>query len=107
MSQFPPPPGYPTPPLQPPAPSGAPKAAAPKEPRRYSYFAAIVLSFFSKDLWVDVGRRWRGVGILYMLLVLVITWLAVLGKGWIGFSHFLRDDAPKMVEQLPAINITN
>jgi hypothetical protein len=38
----------------------------------FSYWAALYRSFYSKRLYVDVGKRWRGFGFLYLLLVVAI-----------------------------------
>lgn len=35
----------------------------------YNYWQAIVLSFFSSRLYVDVGKRWKGLGFRYLLLI--------------------------------------
>lgn len=39
---------------------------------RYKYFHAIVLSFFSRDLYRDVYLQWRGMAFPYLLLLNVI-----------------------------------
>ena len=37
--------------------------------KRYSIFHPLILSFFSKSLYRDVGKHWRGTGLLYLLVV--------------------------------------
>lgn len=78
-----------------------------RTPRRYSYLRAIVLSPCSKALWRDVGQNWRGVGVLYLLLLLAITWLITTAKIYSDFAHFLDANAPGFVAQIPGITITN
>ena len=57
------------------------------EPRRYSYFQALWMSFFSGDLYRDVGQRWQGWGGLYLFLITgiysmimpsIIVWFGVM-----------------------------
>ena len=104
-----PPPPYAPPPHAPPPyappPQGPPLAPQPRGPRRFSYFTAIVLAFFSKELWVDVGQRWRGIGLLYLLLVLLISWI-ILGVTWQrSLSAGIRLHAPAFVEQVPPMTL--
>jgi hypothetical protein len=40
--------------------------------RRYSIFHPLVLAFYSKPLYQDVGRRWKGTGLGYLLLLLAV-----------------------------------
>ena len=40
-----------------------------REERLYGYFSALWMSFYSQNLYIDVGKRWRGFGLLYLLLL--------------------------------------
>jgi hypothetical protein len=87
----------------------APPAAPPppRQPPAYSRFSALVLSLFSAPLYRDVARNWRGVGLLYLLLLLALTWLPPIGRGHASFRRFVRDDAPAIVNQTPTVTIKN
>jgi hypothetical protein len=75
--------------------------------RRFSFFQALFLSFSSKELYRDVGRNWSGIGFAYLLFLLAVSWVPLVVKVHLGFQQFLRDSAPKLTAQLPAIHITN
>lgn len=75
--------------------------------RRYSIFHPLVLSFFSKSLYRDVGKNWRGTGLLYLLLILALLWIPTIIKGHLGFARFADNDAKAITQQIPAITITN
>jgi hypothetical protein len=75
--------------------------------KRYSYFHALILSFFSKSLYQDVARQWRGTGLAYLLLVLALVWIPTVVRGHLGFARFVDNDAKGITEQIPAITITN
>jgi hypothetical protein len=75
--------------------------------RRYSYFHALILSFFSKSLYQDVGRKWRGTGLAYLLVILALVWIPTVIKGHLGLKAFVENDAPGITQQIPAITITN
>ncbi|HEV8291625.1 MAG TPA: DUF1189 family protein [Tepidisphaeraceae bacterium] len=74
--------------------------------RRYSRIRALVLSLFSPDLYRDVAANWRGVGFLYLLLILTLTWIPVLYKWQVGFREFAQTEFPSMIHDFPAITIT-
>ena len=38
----------------------------------YRYWEALYKSFYSRQLYVDVGKRWRGFGLLYLLLAVAV-----------------------------------
>jgi hypothetical protein len=74
--------------------------------KRYSIFHALVLSFFSKSLYRDVGKHWRGTGLLYLLVVLVLVWIPTIIKGQLVFSTWVDGDAKAITKQIPAITIS-
>lgn len=75
--------------------------------KKYSIIHIPVLSFFSKKLYRDVGLHWKGVNFLYLLLLLAICWIPAMIKIHVGFTGFVEDYAPGIVEQLPEITIDN
>ena len=75
--------------------------------KRYSILHAFVLSFFSQSFYRDVGQNWRGTGLLYMLILLVIVWIPTMIKMQIGFSTFVQQEAPPITQQIPRITIKN
>jgi|ERR1044072_5710215 hypothetical protein len=75
--------------------------------RRYNYFHALVLSFFSKSFYQDVGRQWRGTGLAYLLVLLALVWIPTVIKGHLGLANFVNNTAPGVTEQIPPITIAN
>ncbi len=73
--------------------------------RRYSLFQALPLSFFSRDLYRDVGRNWKGVGLIYLLLLVTLITLSILFRMQLAITQWARDDGVRMVDQLPTIRI--
>lgn len=74
--------------------------------RRYSIFHPLVLSFFSKSLYRDVGKHWRGTGLLYLLVVLALVWIPTIIKGHLDMSRWVDGDAKEITKQIPAITIS-
>jgi hypothetical protein len=73
--------------------------------RKYSILHIPVMSFFSKDLYRDVGLNWRGTCLGYLLLLLAVCWIPWMVKTHMGLSKFVKDYAPKIVSQVPTITI--
>jgi len=75
--------------------------------RRYSVIHVPVLSFFSKALYRDVCHQWKGVGFAYLLLLLIVCWIAPIVKLHIGVSDFVDNEASRIVSQIPTITIVD
>lgn len=77
------------------------------EPKQFNYFDALWQSFFSRSLYVDVVERWHGVGLLYLLLIVMISWAPDLVKMQVGLQNFQGEEVEGLIRQLPAIKITD
>ena len=74
--------------------------------KRYSIFHPLVLSFFSKSLYRDVGKNWRGTGLLYLAIILALLWIPSIIKGQLATSAWVDGDSKEITKQIPAITIT-
>lgn len=74
--------------------------------KRYSIFHPLVLSFFSKSLYRDVGKHWRGTGLLYLFLVLALVWIPTIVKGHLATSRWVDSDSKEITKQIPAVTIS-
>lgn len=72
---------------------------------QFSRLSAIWSSFHSSDLYRDVALRWKGIGVLYLLLLLAITWLPSGVRWYSGVRNFVATEAPPVVKQLPVVSI--
>ncbi len=74
--------------------------------KKFSISHIPVLSFFSKELYIDVGQNWKGVNFSYLLLLLAICWIPTMIKIHVGISNFVNNETPAIVNQVPEITIT-
>ena len=74
--------------------------------KRYSIFHPLVLSFFSKSLYRDVGKHWRGTGLLYLFIILALLWIPTIIKGQLATSAWVNGDSKEITKQIPAITIS-
>lgn len=73
----------------------------------YSYWQALYLSFFSRRLYVDVGKRWKGYGILYLLLLMFIVTLPFALRVTLDFNRFFDYQILEPMQKLPKFYVQN
>lgn len=73
--------------------------------KKYSLLHPPLLSFFSKDLYRDVGQNWKGIAALYLLLLLAFCWIFETWPVNTKVSQFIINEAPPFIEQIPEITI--
>jgi hypothetical protein len=73
--------------------------------KRYSFIHAFVFSFFSKAFYQDVGRHWRGTGLLYIFIALLLVWIPTVIRMQVGFSRFAAQEGSRFTQQIPHITI--
>ncbi len=71
----------------------------------YSTFQALYHSFYSRELYQDVARNWKGLCLPYLFLILMIFWIPEIMNIHRTISDFIADEGPKYVEQIPVITI--
>lgn len=71
----------------------------------YSYLQAIYMSFYSVDIYVDVRHRWRGVGALYVLLVMsIVTLPGAIKLGYTTYEYYHQVLVPTL-KKVPILEI--
>jgi uncharacterized protein DUF1189 len=75
--------------------------------RRYFLRHALAMSFYSPDLYRDVGRNWTGIGLTYLLGVLLLCWLPSWIKMHVDVGTFFDEVYPAIVQQVPPIQFAN
>ena len=73
--------------------------------KRFSILHPLYMSFYSAELYRDVGRNWKGVGLGYLLLAMALLQLPLAVKIHIGFSKWVETGANEVVDKIPQINI--
>jgi len=73
----------------------------------YSYWSALYLSFFSRRLFVDVGKRWKGFSIGYLLLVIALLSIPFSLTICFSFNKFFNEQLINPLLQLPTIYVQN
>ncbi len=73
--------------------------------QQYGIFKAIVLSFFSGDLYRDVAQNWGGKAFLYLLVLLAITWIPACFVAQKGTTVAYDKFSASVVNQVPVLDI--
>jgi hypothetical protein len=71
----------------------------------YSYWQALYMSFYSRFLYVDVGKRWKGIGLVYLLLVVAVTSIPFALKMSADFNKSFNEQLIEPLLQVPTIYI--
>jgi Protein of unknown function (DUF1189) len=73
----------------------------------FSMLRAFILSFYSRDLYREVVKKWKGPGLVYLAVLLVFCWAAQMMKVQTGITHFVRQDGAVLVHHVPDISISD
>lgn len=68
---------------------------------------ALWLSFYSRPLYKEVFTQWRGVGFIYLLLLALVQTIVSTSQMDAQLKLSIRDYAPSLVSQIPAVTIKN
>ena len=71
----------------------------------YRIWHPLWMSFYSRDLYQEVGYSWRGIGFLYLLFLVAVTWVPVMIQLQLDFTAYTADVGEKIIPQLPAIAV--
>jgi hypothetical protein len=75
------------------------------EMRRFGILHPLYLAFFSKPLYQDVGRNWKGYGLLYLFSAVALCTIPYVLLAQSAVSDYLNTEAPKIIKQMPAVTI--
>ncbi|MFQ3573005.1 MAG: DUF1189 family protein [Thermodesulfovibrionales bacterium] len=73
--------------------------------KQFNIFHAPLLSFFSKALYIDVAKNWRGYGIIYLLFLSLIFSSAEIVRFQSQIEEVIDVTAPVIVPQVPTLHI--
>ncbi len=73
----------------------------------FNYWQALYMAFYSRRLFVDVGKRWRGWGILYMFLLITIASTPASIRIILDFRQYFDEQMIAPLEQLPPLYVQN
>ncbi|MCE3044842.1 DUF1189 family protein [Legionella sp. 16cNR16C] len=73
----------------------------------YNYWQALVLSFFSSRLYVDVGKRWFGLGIVYLFIAILVFGTPFALRTTNDFNIFFDQQLLTPLKKMPPITIQN
>jgi hypothetical protein len=75
--------------------------------KKFSIIHVPILSFFSGELYRDVGLNWRGICFGYLFLLVAVCTIPRMFLLQKSISLFIDEEAPPLIEQVPKIMITN
>jgi Protein of unknown function (DUF1189) len=73
--------------------------------KRYRFFQAPIMAFFSPNFYRDVSLNWKGTGFAYLLLLLAICWVPTFIQFQLSVANYVENKAPAIISQIPPIRI--
>ncbi len=73
--------------------------------QKYKWPQALFLSFYSRELYRDVGKNWRGIGLIYLLILSALCWFFLIGKMQLIINELHNVGLPPIIKQVPKISI--
>ncbi len=73
----------------------------------FSYWSALYQSFYSKRLYIDVGKRWRHFGIGYVLLLIALWSIPFAVKVGLDFDIIYKQQLTDPLSTIPTLLIQN
>jgi len=73
----------------------------------FKYWEAIYRSFYSSYLYVDVAKRWKGFGFMYLLLVFAIFSIPYALKTGLAYQTAVKQQLIEPITLLPILKVVN
>lgn len=73
--------------------------------KKHHILESLFLSFYSKSLYQDVAKEWKGLALGYLLLVMAICWLPFSYDFHQFLNQYSSQILPDVVKQIPIITI--
>ena len=66
----------------------------------------LYMAFFSKAMYQDVGRNWKGSGLVFLFSAVALCTIPFVLTAQMAFSDLLNGEAPAIIKQMPSIRVT-
>ncbi len=75
--------------------------------RQFNIFQGIYMVFFSRDFYRDVAKHWRGMAVLFLIILASLSSAATILTIDKYVSKFFSTVAPEIIDQVPLLKIKN
>ncbi len=83
------------------------KAPSLGEEPEYKYRQAFFMSFYSRQLYVDVAKRWRGYGLIYLFLTIALLCIPMYFKVTADYDKSFQKRFVTPIATLPVMDLRN
>lgn len=73
----------------------------------FRYWNAFYMAFYSRRFYIDVGKRWRGYGLTYLFLLILVASIPLSIGIVMNFNHHFDEQMMEPIRKLPDIYIQN
>lgn len=76
-----------------------------KNTKKFKYWQAAYLAFFSRTLYLDVVRSWRGCGLVYFVFIIALSALPLGLKTMCLFNQYYNEQLLEPLQKMPTLDI--
>lgn len=73
----------------------------------YGYWSALYMSFYARRLYIDVGKRWRGLALLYLLLTIALCSIPFSLRMSFSLNQSFKEQITDPLSKIPVFYIQN
>ncbi|MCR9191136.1 MAG: DUF1189 domain-containing protein [Gammaproteobacteria bacterium] len=73
--------------------------------RIFKYWQALFMAFYSRRLYIDVAKRWRGFGLMYFLMLILIASIPASIKVMYDFSLYYDTSFLEPLQKMPSFAV--
>ena len=81
------------------------RAVQRRDAPHYRLWQALYMAFYSSKLYVDIGLRWRGLGVCYFFMLIACVTLPVSIRLIVVMNHYLSEQLIEPLDNLPPIHL--
>jgi len=73
----------------------------------YRYWHAVWMSFYSAKFYIDVMKRWKGYGIVYLFLLIMVLSIPFSIRMILSFERYFTNELINPLQAIPPVKIEN
>lgn len=83
-----------------------PRIVAPKKKSTYAYWRAFYAAFYQRSLYVDVFKRWKGLGLTYFFLMVLVFSLPFSLRTMVALNRYINDEWLYPLQHFPTLTVS-
>ena len=74
--------------------------------KKYAFYTPIVMAFYSRDIYRDVARSWKGISAGYLLFLTALLTIPLAVSVHMSVNRFIVGEGRAIIDQIPRLTIS-